>query len=149
MADASFPWWAWLALGLILLLLEMLTPGGFYVFFFGAGAIVVGILALLGVAGPLWLQVVLFAIFSIASLALFRRPILERLRAREPGHAVDSLVGEVATARDAIAPAGGLGQVTLRGSVWNAVNAGAHPIGAGELCTVTRVDNLQLHVVRR
>jgi len=149
MIEASFPWWAWFALGLVLLLFEMLTPGGFYVFFFGAGAIVVGVLALLGIAGPLWVQVVLFAVFSIASLALFRRPILERLRAREPGGIVDSLVGEVATARDPIAGGGGFGQVTLRGSVWSAVNHGEAPIGPGDLCTVTRVENLQLHVVRR
>lgn len=149
MDGASYSGWAWLALGLMLLLLEMLTPGGFYVFFFGAGALVVGILALLGIAGPLWLQVVLFAVFSIASLALFRRPILERLRARGPSEVVDSLVGEVATAREAIAAGGGFGQVTLRGSVWSAVNHGPQPIGVGELCTVTRVDNLQLHVVRR
>jgi inner membrane protein len=45
-------WWIWIVLGLVLLLGEMLTPGGFYILFFGIGAIIVGILAGFNVAGP-------------------------------------------------------------------------------------------------
>ena len=41
-------WWTWLLLGLVLAALELATPGGFFILFFGLGAIVVGILELLG-----------------------------------------------------------------------------------------------------
>lgn len=29
-------WWTWIILGLVLLVAEMLPPGGFYLLFFGA-----------------------------------------------------------------------------------------------------------------
>ena len=42
----EFPaaWWLWIVLGVVLLAAEILTPGGFYIFFFGASAICVGVL---------------------------------------------------------------------------------------------------------
>jgi regulator of protease activity HflC (stomatin/prohibitin superfamily) len=33
-------WWIWIVLGLVLLLGELVTPGGFYILFFGVGAII-------------------------------------------------------------------------------------------------------------
>jgi len=47
-------WWIWVLGGLVLLLAEVLTPGGFFVVFFGAGAILVGTIKLMGWAGPAW-----------------------------------------------------------------------------------------------
>jgi len=148
MADASFPWWAWLALGWSCCCSRCSRRAA-------STSSSSGPARSWSESSRCWASPGRCGCRSSCSRSsrslarLVPRPILERLRARSPAHAVDSLVGEVATARDAIAPAGGFGQVTLRGSVWNAVNAGADPIGAGELCTVTRVDNLQLHVVRR
>ena len=46
-------WWHWLVLGLVLVVSEMATPGGFYIVFFGVGALAVGILAGFDMAGPL------------------------------------------------------------------------------------------------
>lgn len=37
-------WWHWLVFGLVLVLAEVATAGGFYIIFFGIGAIVVGLL---------------------------------------------------------------------------------------------------------
>ena len=44
----NITWWHWLALGLVLIALEMAASGGFYVVFFGIAAIVIGTLALFG-----------------------------------------------------------------------------------------------------
>ena len=63
-------WWLWLVLGLVLLGVEILTPGGFYIIFFGVAALIVGVLAGLGVGGPLWAQLVLFSVLSVASLVV-------------------------------------------------------------------------------
>jgi len=41
-------WWAWVLGGFFLLLGELLTPGGFFIFFFGVGALVTGALAAAG-----------------------------------------------------------------------------------------------------
>ena len=47
-------WWHWLVIGLLLVLVELATPGGFFVIFFGVSAIIVGALAGFGLAGPVW-----------------------------------------------------------------------------------------------
>ena len=35
-------WWYWMLLGIVLLGAEMVTPGGFYILFFGLAALIVG-----------------------------------------------------------------------------------------------------------
>ena len=40
------PWWIWIAFGLVLAAIELATPGGFFIVFFGIGAIAVGVLEL-------------------------------------------------------------------------------------------------------
>ena len=57
-------WWHWLALGLVLIALELAASGGFYIIFFGVAAIIVAGLSLLGAAGPIWTQLLLFSILS-------------------------------------------------------------------------------------
>ena len=61
-------WWLWAALGLLLAVGEVLTPGGFFVIFFGLAGLVVALLTLVGLGGALWFQILLFSIFSVVSL---------------------------------------------------------------------------------
>jgi membrane protein implicated in regulation of membrane protease activity len=138
-------WWVWVLLGLGLLLLEILTPGGFYILFFGFGALVVGLLASVDLAGPAWVQWLLFSAASVAGLLVFRRPLLERFRSATPDRQVDSLVGETALALDTI-ESEATGQVELRGSVWSARNVGDAPLAGGQRCRVRRVEGLTLWV---
>lgn len=137
-------WWLWIVLGLVLLGGEMLTPGGFYVFFFGLAALVVGGLEWLGVAGPGWVQWLLFSVLSVVSLLALRAPLLRRIAPRErESPAVDSLVGEVAVALEDLPP-GAVGKAELRGTAWNARNAGSEPLARGARARVERVDGLML-----
>ena len=138
-------WWIWVLAGFALLAFEVVSPGGFYVFFFGSGALAVGLLAALGVAETLWLQGVLFAALSVVSLLCFRRPILNKMQAHPSAGEVDSLVGASAVAQGEIGP-GGRGKAELRGSTWNARNAGETTIGRDQSCVVERVDGLTLWV---
>jgi membrane protein implicated in regulation of membrane protease activity len=138
-------WWVWLLLGLFLLVGELLTPGGFYIVFFGVGAVVVGILAFMDWAGPPWLQWLLFSVISVVSLALFRRPLLKRLEKAAPKHDVDSLVGEAAAALEGI-PAGAIGKAEMRGTSWTARNVGSGALARGQRCKVERVEGLMLFV---
>ena len=69
-------WWVWILLGFLLLLAELLTPGGLYLLFFGVAAIVVGLLGGLNLIGPPWMQWLMFSILSVVALSLFRRPLL-------------------------------------------------------------------------
>jgi hypothetical protein len=142
-------WWAWILLGFFLLLAELLTPGGFYLLFFGTGALIVGVLVLLQVGGPSWLQLLLFSALSTAAVVLFRRPLVQRFggRAAPQGTSedTDSLVGESAVAMETIA-AGDMGRVEMRGSSWRARNLGERPLASGQRCTVERVQGLMLEV---
>ena len=83
-------WWHWLALGLILVGLEMAASGGFYVIFFGIAAIAIAGLRLLDMAGPVWVQFLLFSVLSVGSLLFFRSPLLRWLQLDRPGEDVDS-----------------------------------------------------------
>jgi hypothetical protein len=139
------PWWAWWGLGLLLILLEVLTPVGFYLIFFGVGALVVGALASLSLAGPPWVEWLLFACCSIVAMLLFRRPLLTRFHASGQRLAIDSMVGETAIALEDLA-VGAIGRVELRGTTWNARNFGAHPVSRGQRCIVEKSAGLLLWV---
>ena len=109
-------WWHWLALGLVLVALELAVSGGFYILFFGVAAIVVSALSLLNAGGPLWTQVLLFSVLSVVSLQFFRSPLLRWMKLDRTSPDVDSLVGEVGVALDDIPP-GEIGRAELRGTV--------------------------------
>ena len=106
MEPMTVAWWMWLLAGIALLVVEMLTPGGFFTLFFGAGALVVGLLGLLGWQPGIPVQGLLFLAVSVASLLFFRKPLMERFQKSIPNKQVDSLVGETAVAHEDI-PAGG------------------------------------------
>jgi membrane protein implicated in regulation of membrane protease activity len=140
-------WWFWIALGLILAVLELVVPTSFFLLFFGVGGIVVGLLSMAGLAGPSWVQWLLFAGISVVSVLLFRGPLLRRLHRddwmRRP---IDALTEDIATTLEDIAP-GSIGRVELRGTAWSARNAGAGVLTKGQRCAVQRVDGLTLYIV--
>jgi membrane protein implicated in regulation of membrane protease activity len=139
-------WWHWLVLGLVLVALEMAASGGFYIIFFGIAAIVVAVLMMLGLAGPTWVQVLLFSILSIASLLLFRNPIMRRLNLNAGAPDIDTLAGETGTVLEEMSP-GAPGRVEVRGTTWSARNAGPILLPRGQRCVVVRADRLTLLVV--
>ena len=138
-------WWHWLALGLILVALEMAASGGFYVIFFGVAAIAIGGLHLFDLAGPAWFQLLLFSALSVGSLLLFRNPLLRLMKLDTPGEDVDSMVGETAIPSEEIGP-GAVGRAELRGTVWSARNVGSTPLSRGQRCRVVRVDRLMIFI---
>jgi membrane protein implicated in regulation of membrane protease activity len=137
-------WWIWLLVGLLLLLTEVLTPGGFYFLFFGIGALATGVLAGFDVAGPVWAQWLVFSGISVVSLLLLR-PHLIKMMGSPGAHEVDSLVGETCVAVDDI-PANGFGKAEMRGTAWNARNVGQRALARGERCKVERVEGLLLWI---
>lgn len=138
-------WWHWLVFGLVLVLAEVATAGGFYIIFFGIGAIIVGLLSSGNLAGPTGVQILLFSVLSVTSLVLFRGRLLGWFQTDPQAPAVDQLVGEVALVLEDVAP-GGVGKVELRGSGWSARTTSAAPLPRGARCRVTRVDGLVLFV---
>ncbi len=137
-------WWMWILLGLVLLLAEIVTPSGFFIFFFAIGAIIVGMLAGFNAAGPVWFQIILFSILSLLTLWLFRERLLRLMHAPQQS-AIDSLIGETAVMLEDI-PLNGFGKAEMRGSSWNARNVGQKPLARGERGRVERVEGLMIFV---
>jgi inner membrane protein len=137
-------WWQWILLGLALSALELATPGGFYLIFFGVSAILVGLASLVGFLVPAWFEWLAFSVGSIVMLLLFRRRLTQLI---QPGAGdVDSLVGETALPLETIRP-GAIGRAELRGTVWSARNAHDGELARGQRARVQRVDGLTLYLV--
>ena len=126
----------WLAFGLVLFVVELATPSGFFVMFFGLAALTLGLLTPFALVGPAWSQWLVFIALSVAYLLLFRGRMRGVLR---PPANIDTLVGELAIPRERILP-GQFGRVDLRGTVFNARNDASTHLEPGQRCRVTGVD---------
>lgn len=138
-------WWLWLAGGLALVVAEIATPSGFFIIFFGLGALTVGALDAMNIVESLGVELLLFSILSVVYLLLFRG----RLRAyvQMPQSAsVDTLIGVLATVQEPMSP-GVVGRVEVRGSMWAARNTSAVTLDAGQRARVAAVDGLTLAVI--
>jgi membrane protein implicated in regulation of membrane protease activity len=138
-------WWMWLAAGLVLVVAELATPGGFVIIFFGIAALVVGVLGLLGVVTSPALQFLLFSVLSVGSLAILRGRLQSKLRTPS-SVAVDSLIGDLAIPQERLSP-GVVGRVEVRGSSWTARNTSAVTLDVGQRARVAGVDGLTLAVI--
>ena len=138
-------WWLWLVLGLIFVGLEVLTPGGFYVLFFGIGALAVGSLAGFGWSGPIWFQVLLFSAISLLSLVCFRPHLVRATRSKERPDPIDTLEGEIGLLVDDLPP-DAVGRAELRGTTWTVRNGDQQLLVRGQRCRVSRVDGLTLWI---
>jgi hypothetical protein len=119
----EFGGWSWIILGLILLGLEILAPGIFFLWL-GAAALVVGAISLVvwGLGAELWVwqvQVLAFLILSVV-LAYSGRSWLSRNEgpSDEPllNNRVGQLVGQTATLEQPIV--NGVGHVRLGDTLW-------------------------------
>jgi inner membrane protein len=139
-------WWYWMLLGLVLLGVEMATPGGFYILFFGLAALIVGSVTGLGFAQAEWIQWLLFSGLAILSLLVFRGPLLSLIKTQEVETPdVDSMGGETAIPLEDLVPSG-TGKAELRGTTWTAHNAGLALLKKGQRCKVERVGGLTLWI---
>jgi len=142
MFDGIEPYWIWLALGLLLVALEMIVPGVFLLWF-GVAAIVTGAIAFVFDLG-LPFQIVNFVFLSLiaaysAKRFLRDRPIIssDPLLNKRGGR----LVGESAVVTQALD--GGMGRVRHGDSEWLARGP---DIGAGERVRITGSDGAVLLV---
>ena len=138
-------WWAWIAVGAVLLGSELgFVDAQFYLVFVGGSALVVGFLDLAGLLPAVWMQWLLFAALAAFSMVTFRRRIYDRLRRKLP----DMKQGPVGATvvLTAALPPGETCRLEYCGSSWNAVNGGKSPIAAGQRARIDRVNGLTLVV---
>jgi membrane protein implicated in regulation of membrane protease activity len=138
-------WWAWIAVGALLLGLELtLISADFYLVFLGVAALVMGILNLAGFSIAVWLQWLVFAALAAFSMVTFRRWVYDRLRRKLP--AVNAgPAGQTVVLPAELRP-GQSCRIEYCGSSWSAINGGGSPIEAGARARIDRVDGLTLVV---
>ncbi len=140
------PWWAWLVLGIGLLGVEMFViDAQFYLVFIGLSAAVVGLLGLVGVDLPSWMQWLIFSALAVVAMLAFRRRLYEMLRGSAGTVDERLTVGDRVVIPTRLEP-GQSGRVEYRGSNWSARNTGVVAIEAGSEVAIAAVDGLTLHV---
>ena len=138
-------WWAWIAVGAVLLGSELaFVDAQFYLVFVGTSAFIVGMLQLTGLGMPEWLQWLAFAAMAATSVLTFRRQIYERMRRKLPAMK-GGPAGEIITLPTGLSP-GETCRLEYRGGSWSAINGGKASIPAGARARIDRVDGLTLVV---
>lgn len=144
-------WIIWLIVGAIFLAAEVFTPG-FFLLWFGVGAMAVGLLSLLGIGGP-EAHIVLFLVVSV-SLLIASRTILARLLAPRRGgellaSGIETMIGKVGLVVEPSQGPLSSGAVKVHGSVWTAYPAeGEWPLHEGDSVIVERIDGNAIYVRR-
>ena len=87
-------WWYWIVGGIILVMLELVVPS-FFILWFGLGALLVGLLLLVAPGFPFAGQILLWAITSVAMTVLWFR-VFRRIRNKTRiGTAEGDVIGEI------------------------------------------------------
>lgn len=134
----------WTVLLILLIAVEVLTMG-LTTIWFAAGALAAAIAA--ACRAPLFIQIALFLIVSVAAL-VFTRPLAVRYFNGERTRTnVSSLVGQKGIVTGEIDNLKGIGQVTLNGMQWTARAAQKDlVIPEGSVVTVRSIEGVKLIV---
>jgi inner membrane protein len=134
--------WNWLIFGFILMALELAAPGVF-MFWLGLAALLVGLLSF--VFTPSWqTQLLMFAVFSVAAVPLWRRFALKSTASQSNpflNRRTDALVGREFTLEKPIVD--GSGTVRIDDTIWRVAGPDAP---AGSRVRVVRADGASLTV---
>ncbi len=142
-------WFFWAVAGVACIGLEMLIPG-FVIFFFGVGALVTALCSLIPfVHDTVWLQMLLFVLFSSLSIVFLRKKFKETFYGsvfEKKDTATDEYgVGETCEVVEPVSQVVS-GRIRFRGTTWTAVLAKSVPdsgeIKAGESALVCGRDGL-------
>jgi inner membrane protein len=140
------PWGMWIVLGFGLLAGEALSPGGFFLFFFGVSAVLVGGLVGVGLIEAGSAEWLLFSVLSVASLLLLRPTLVGRFREARGGNtSMPDLIGDVAVLTGDLEP-GSVGKAELRGTSWSVRSLASSRLPSGLRCKVERVEGLTLWI---
>jgi membrane protein implicated in regulation of membrane protease activity len=133
----------WFAIGIVLVIFELVTPSMLFFTCLAVGAFVAGIVSLFADIGFIYLALI-FAIVALASV-LTIRPIFKKtmLKSKQYKTNVDALIGRHVQVTEDISPMQD-GMVKAGGEFWLAWSDS--PIKAGETVVVESVSGTKLKV---
>ena len=137
----------WLIAGIVLLILEIITPG-YVLANFGVAAIVSAVAAWMG--ADMTVQIIVFVVASFVSF-LVVRPILSKTmlnKGKPTPTGASALIGKTAHVVERIPKAPDAGRVKIDGDNWQALSVDGSEIEAGTIVKVVRTESIRLFVER-
>lgn len=138
-------WWVWAIIAAIFIVGEILTFG-FFLLWFGVGALVAGVAALLG-AGLAW-QLAIFIVVSFVLFVISRKFAEKFSKAQPPGIGADRFIGQPCVVLEEIDNDANRGRVRLVREEWRAESDTGEIIPEGTKVIVVRINGTQLVVER-
>ncbi|MBN2544135.1 NfeD family protein [bacterium] len=136
-------WWIWLIIAAVFIIGEIFTAG-FFLFWFGLGAIVACILAIIGL-GPAW-QWGSFIVISGVLFAVSRRFAEKFTKKQPPGIGADRLIDKTGIVLETIDNDENTGLVRIGKEEWRAESDSGMIIPESAKVKVERVDGTHLIV---
>jgi len=136
-------WLVWMILAALFIVGEIFTAG-FFILWFGIGAAVAGVLALLGL-GATW-QLSAFVVVSLVLFIISRKVAGKVTKAQPPGIGADRFVGSTVVVLEEINNNLGTGRVRLKSEEWRAESRDGSIIPPQTTVTVVDVDGTHLIV---
>ena len=133
----------WAAAIVIFVVVELATVGLASIWF-ALGALCALISALLG--AQVWLQIVWFAVISVAALVLTRPLVKKYINAKTYATNADRVIGCRAVVKERIDALTGTGAVLADGKMWSARSADGSVIEADSIVTVKEIQGVKLVV---
>lgn len=137
------PSYLWLAAVILLVIIEGATVGLVSIWF-AIGAAAAFLVSLF--APSFWVQLAVFAVVSVAAMALIR-PLAKKylIPKPEPTNA-DRILGREAVVVETIDNLTAQGRITVSGMEWAARSEGNDPIPAGTHVTILRIEGVKVFV---
>lgn len=132
----------WVALGLVLIIVEMFSLT-LVLLFFGVSALVVAILKYAGL-NNLPIEILIFAILGIAGLLIFRGKLRRSLKS-QPELSIDRNT-PIVLSEDV--PARSSAKIEYQGVLWTAVNDSDTPMTKGTKVFIQRTEGVKL-IIRK
>ena len=133
----------WAVAVIAFVILELATVGLASIWF-ALGALCALIAALLG--APVWLQIVWFAVISVATLLLTRPLAKKYINSKTMATNADRVIGSRAVVKERIDELAGTGAVLADGKMWSARTADGAVAEIGDVVTVREIRGVKLIV---
>lgn len=134
----------WIILAIVFLAVEFGTVALISLWFVGGS---VAALAVSLLDGPLWLQVLVFGLVSLALLLMVRPFLKKYIDPRKVQTNVDAMRGKQAVLTETVDNLNATGALQISGVVWTARSADGSVIPAGTVVTVLGVEGSKLQVL--
>lgn len=139
----EYTWLLWFLLAVIFAIIEI-ASAGFFIIWFGIGALAAMVVALL--TKSITIQFLVFIIISTTLLFLTRK-LTSKVTSRHITRTnVDSVIGKIGMVTDDIPALESPGIVKVGGEMWSAISSDSRPIQKGHQVEVLQVKGVRLVV---